>query len=201
MSHGGAHLNTNCSKSLILEGGIHVNQLKAFTWTQTAARAGCGLPLHHSSPSSHKHAQLHAPAQPGPRGAMPMACQQCQGTAGAGTAAPVPDRSWELLGAAAPSPRNAGSPCRLSPAPRSVRPSHHTAAVTWAPGGWLTLCDGCLGHALHLTAMTSTPRGLAGMCHVPLLPLLTPGLSSQHSHGHAWKTWICVHCLGETWTL
>lgn len=66
--HGRAHLNTNCPKSLILEGGIHMNQLKL---VQTAARAGCGLPLHHSSPSSHKHAQLHAPAQPGPRGAMP----------------------------------------------------------------------------------------------------------------------------------
>lgn len=52
----------------------------------------------------------------------------------------------------------------------------------------------CLGHTSHLTATAS--RALAGMCHVPLLPLLTLGLSLQHFHGHAWQN---LHLCSLPW--
>lgn len=135
---------------------------EAFTWTnwnsfkqQHEQAAGCPCT------TALQAATNMLSSMPQPSLAQGGQCQQCLGAAGAGTAAPVPNRSWELLGAAPPSPRNAGSPCRLSPAPRSVRPSHHTAAATWAPGGWGTLRNGCLGHASHVRAVTSTPHGFS----------------------------------------
>lgn len=76
------------------------------------------------------------------------------------------DRSREGIGAAPPSPRNAGIPCRYSPA----LSGQATAAGSWAPWGWVSLGNACLGHTSHITALTSSPTGFR--CLIPLLPLL-----------------------------
>lgn len=131
MSHGGAHSNTNCSKSLILGGGIHVTQPKS---VQTATRAACGPALDLSSPSSHKHAQLHAPAQPVPREGNAHGIPAASGISRSRDSSPSTQTgATSSSGAAPPGTKNAGTPLQVLPSTQDdVKPSHHTAAVNQA---------------------------------------------------------------------
>lgn len=174
--------------------------MEKLTWTQTALKADSGRghsrePTEICSnsntsrlragpapqlPEQPQHAQPQAPAQPLPRGGNARGIPAVSGGSGSRDSSPSAGQEPGALG---------GCSCK----PQECRDPQHPA-VSGQATTQLQLPErreADLPSGMHVwdTHDTLQPHqqatwGLAGMCHVPLLPRV---LSSQHSHGCAWQ--------------
>lgn len=133
--------------------------------------------------------------------AMLTASQQRLGSVGAGTAVPAPRQGPQALqGLLLQAPRMQGPPCRCFRAPRTMSGQAITQLQLTKPWRLIYPQQCMFGTYITHHSHDKHSHGVsAGICHVPLLPLLTPGLSPRSiPMDMLGKTWICVHCpLGK----
>lgn len=166
--------------------------MEELTWIQTALKAWLWIG-HSREPTKICSNSNTSRLQAGPRPQLSKQPQTCSAPCSSpacpkgGNACGIPavcggSRSREGSGVAPPSPRNAGIPCRCSPA----LSGQATAAGTWAPGGWVTLGNVCLGQHHASQPWQAAPTGFRGCASFPSCPC-SLGTLLQHSHGHAWQ--------------